>query len=321
VILEIPGLVSELIPGHFDERTISVACVRTTQPKYLVFGPDAGRPTWVVQFGSRDELERIHGILSRLHRMLPDVVAEPLLCAPWRDGKYVQIQSGLAGMPWFRLAARFHSRDEWVPLRGRALETLASLHSAVREVPEWSGSIRPGEELRRQLAACQGQGVTFSPQVVDRVGISSERLDGLGEIPCHWQHGDYCLNNILISRSGLAIIDFEEFGQTSMPWHDQIGLALSVHDLGPGVKNSELLREDLGSCLRTGSGWPLAPDHLPGFFLHHVLWRINQCRDRPTRARARAALVALVEGATASSGIWFSTSAGSPGSGVTQARR
>ncbi|HMB04977.1 MAG TPA: hypothetical protein VKP69_14710, partial [Isosphaeraceae bacterium] len=61
MILEIPGVVSELVPGLLDGGEVSVAYVRTTQPKYLVFGLDPSRPACVVQFGPGDEMERVRG--------------------------------------------------------------------------------------------------------------------------------------------------------------------------------------------------------------------------------------------------------------------
>jgi aminoglycoside phosphotransferase len=300
MILEVPEIVSRLLPGLFRDDPVSVACVWTTQPKYLVFGADRDRPVCVVQVGPRAETERVQAILTRLHALIPDVVAEPLACVPVAGNECVLVQSGLPGVPWFRLSNLLRSPVEWVRMGERALVTLERLHAAVREVPEWTGSTHPGKELRRQAATCRGQSVAFTPRADDYIDAAAERLDGLGEVPCHWQHGDYCLNNLLVSRSGVAVIDLDEFGLTSVPLHDRMGLALSVSDLAPGGPAPLRLRENLAACSRTGAGWLDPGEHLPGLFLHHLLWRINRCHGRPTRARTRGHLVSVVDELAAS---------------------
>jgi hypothetical protein len=305
MILEIPEIVSRLVPGLFRDEPVSVACVSTTRPKYLVFGTDRERPTLVVQSGPRHEMERVHAILTRLHALIPDVVAEPLACVPVAGNECVQVQSGLPGVPWFRLSNLLRSPVDWVRMRERALTALERLHAAVRQVPEWTGSTHPGKELRRQFATCLGQGVMFTPRASDCLDAASERLDGLGEVPCHWQHGDYCLNNLLVSRAGVAVIDFDEFGLTSMPLLDRMGLALSICELAPSGSGPGPLRANLDACLRTGAGWLDPSEHFPGLLLHHLLWRIGRCHGLPTRVRTRGHLVSAVDEFAASPGALF----------------
>jgi hypothetical protein len=296
VILEIPHLIRELVPGLLDEGRSSVACVRTTRPKYLVFGGGADRPTCVVQFGPAEAMEREHHVLSLLRPVLPDMVAAPLACAAWHGNLWVQVQSGLLGLPWFRLADRVRSARAWNCLGRRALATLARFHEAVRGVPEWAGTVRPGSELRRQAMVSQMNGTALSARAHDGIDMAAEVLDQLGPCDHFWQHGDYCLNNLLVSRSGLALIDFEEFGGTLMPWHDEIGLALSLNDLSP--HGTLTVTEALAAIPMPGyARWPRPTDHkfFRGFVLHHLLWRMNQAADRPTRVRMRAALAESIE--------------------------
>ena len=300
MILEIPELISELVPGRLDGGPVSVACVRATRPKYLVFGVDSDRPNCVVQFGPPDAMEREHHALLRLHPVLPDLVAAPLALNAWSDGLFVQVQSGLPGSPWFRLRDRVRSAGAWNSLGQRAFAGLNRLHDAVRSVPEWMVIVRPGEELRRQWTACQLHGPPLSGRAGESINRASELLDDLGARPHFWQHGDYCLNNVLVTRSGLAIIDFEEFGGTAMPWHDEIGLALSLNDLSP--RGSRPLAEVVDAMSTPEhAGWPRPSkrDLFQGFILHHLLWRINQAAGRPTRAPMRVALAKAIEQLTA----------------------
>ena len=180
MILEIPELISELVPGRLDGGPVSVACVRATRPKYLVFGVDSDRPNCVVQFGPPDAMEREHHALLRLHPVLPDLVAAPLALNAWSDGLFVQVQSGLPGSPWFRLRDRVRSAGAWNSLGQRAFAGLNRLHDAVRSVPEWMVIVRPGEELRRQWTACQLHGPPLSGRAGESINRASELLDDLG---------------------------------------------------------------------------------------------------------------------------------------------
>jgi phosphotransferase family enzyme len=296
LILAIPDLISRLVPHLFRGSSVSVACVRTTRPTFLVFGADELRPACIIQFGPKQEMERAHNILGRLHGLLPGMVAEPLVCQPWRERTYVSVQAGLPGIPWFRLANKFRSAGAWAELRGRAVAVLRRLHAAVREVPEWSARVNLAKELRGQVTLCAERGQKFSSRAQDGILYWSESLETLTDLPYFWQHGDFCLNNLLVSSDQLAVIDLEEFGRTSVPLHDEFGLALSVNALareaGLGVPLVEDLRACHGASVLKNA---LGPEHLPGLFLHHLLWRINQCHRWPTRARIRTALVALVE--------------------------
>jgi hypothetical protein len=306
LILTIPELVLQLVPQLFRGSPVSVACVRTTRPKFLVFGADGRRPACVVQFGPRHELERVHEIMGCLHARLPEMVAEPLVCQRWRDGTYVQIQTGLPGIPWFRLAHSFRSAGAWTELRERALAALRRLQAAVQAVPEWSASVNPVGELQSQVSLCTERGQDFSTRVHDRIREWSEPLQPLADLRSFWQHGDFCLNNLLVSPDRLAIIDFEEFGCTSMPLHDEFGLALSVNALARDAGLNVPLADDLGASHGAAELKDvLGPEHLPGLFLHHLLWRINQCHGRPTRTRIQAALIAQVEQFAASPASFF----------------
>jgi hypothetical protein len=261
-----------------------------------------------VQFGPQDELLRVHDILRRLHEHLPELVAKPLACQPWNGDTFVQIQSGLPGLPWFRLANQFRSRAAWAGLRARAADVLARLHAVVRRVPEWSARLNPALELRRQSGVCVQRGVGLSPRARDRINEWAEPLERLAGVPWFWQHGDFCLNNLLVSPHRLAVIDFEEFGYTSMPLHDEVGLALSVNALAREAGRVARLAEDLRACLGQSDHRPqFGPEYWPGLFAHHLLWRINQSHDWPTRSRIRAALVGLVEKFAAAPAAFLST--------------
>src|SRR3954462_2356117 len=93
----------------------------------------------------------------------------------------------------------------------------------------WFGSIRQRSYVNKRQ--CKVRDVRFSENTSASIARWAEALEALAGLPCFWQHGDFCLNNVLVSPARLSIIDFEEFGGPSMPLHDEIGLALSTNAL------------------------------------------------------------------------------------------
>jgi hypothetical protein len=265
--------------------------VCTTRPKYLVFNKKGRQPACVVEFGPAERLVRVDGILSELHPRFPGGVARPLCCVSWRDDTYVQIQEGLAGMPWFRLSDGLASAADWRGTIDRAVGAMVRLHAATREVPVWRAPVLAGVELRRQARLCNQDGAGLSDRVTYCVREWSYELDAAGAMPSCWQHGDFSLNNLLVSEASVSVIDFDEFGGTLMPLHDAFGLALSV----PLSQNGScpLSPADcIAQCIepaRLDEGVDAA--HLPALLMHHLLWRINQCHGLERRAALRRILL------------------------------
>jgi hypothetical protein len=293
-MLEIVSLVEQLVPGLLDGGDASVACVCTTRPKYLVFNQKSRQPACVVEFGPAERLVRVDGILSQLHPRFPDGVARPLCCTSWQNGTYVQIQEGLGGMPWFRLSDGLATTADWRAMIDRAVAAMLRLHAATRDVPAWRGRVLAGGELRRQAALCGRDAGLLSDRVRDRVRTWSLALDAAGPMPSCWQHGDFSLNNLLVSDEAVSVIDFDEFGGTLVPLHDAFGLALSVPlsqhgscPLSPAdciAQCVEPARQDEG----------VDASQLPALLMHHLLWRINQCQGLERRAALRHILLGWV---------------------------
>jgi hypothetical protein len=291
MLLEIPHLVRDLVPGARSVETLSVACVQTTHPKYLVFNGNPARPAFVVQFGPREQMERTHRTLLLVHAGAGDIVPQSLACASVGAGECVQIQTGLPGLPWFRVADRCRSRADWLNLLHRGLAALRQLQGAIAAVPEWTGTVDPGRELR---ALIQASRELHTADLSSKAAPWIDSLDRLGPIVTAYRHGDFSVNNLLIGDAQIGIIDFDEFGETMMPLHDEIGLALSLPLSQEGACPLSV-RECLEVCVTpaiTRGDVPAAA--LPGLLLHHLLWRIERCRDWPTRARLRATLTGYV---------------------------
>jgi hypothetical protein len=288
MVIDIARLVRDCIPPTRSIERLSVACVHTTRPKYLVFADDPCRPAYVLQFGPGEELERTHRALLHLHPRIPDTIAESLVCTRLNAGESVHIQSGLPGLPWFRVADTCHARADWTALVERSAAVLARLQAVVADNPDWTAAVRPARELRERLTASRDPILAAHASTIARW---TDALDSLGYVRAAWQHGDFSINNLLIGDPGIGIIDFDEFGGTMMPLHDEIGLALSFplsqHGACP-LSMEDCLQLCLGPTLSHGV---FDGDAVCGLLLHHLLWRIEQCHARPTRDLLRATLM------------------------------
>ena len=290
MMLDVVSLVDRLVPGLLRGSRQSVACVCTTHPKYLVFDDDTTRPACVVEFGDGDRLARTDQILTALRSRMAGAVPRSLFCGSTPPESAVHIQEGLPGVPWFRVADLIATPEAWRMLLARAVTTMLRLHAATRTVPGWVGTVNIGAELDRQAAQCGTNGTQLSDSVLRRIDAWRPGLHSAGEMRAVWQHGDFSLNNLLVSSDSISIIDFEEFGGTLAPLHDAFGLALSVtlsQDRGCPLSRSECVAQ----CLeRARFDEQVEREHLAPLLMHHLLWRINQCHGIDRRARLRDTL-------------------------------
>lgn len=292
MILEVADAVSHVAPGLVPAGGASVACIQTTRPKYLVFGSSDTRPICVVQFGPETELRRLHSILERLEPRYRGHVPRPIVCGPWQ-GTWVQIQSGLGGVPWFKVRQDCTSVVGWLNLEQRALASLRGLQDAVRQVGEYAATITPADELERQVRQFQMHQGGLPDPVEAWCASAIAELRGLGTIIGFAQHGDYSLNNLLTDGDGeMHVIDFDEFGLTHMPLHDEAGLALSMSILAPALAGSPTVADYLNAASRhAAQSVPETAAYASSLILHHLLWRLNACAGVERRSRLKAWLL------------------------------
>jgi hypothetical protein len=155
--------------------------------------------------------------------------------------------------------------------------------------------VRVAEELERQVALCRSRDIALSGATLARVEEWGRDATDAGPLATCWQHGDFSLNNLLIAADSVAIIDFEEFGGTSVPLHDAFGLALSVA-LSQGSECTLPRQECIRACVHTAiADEAIEPGCVPALLLHHLLWRVNQCHGLPRRAPLRETLLAWID--------------------------
>ncbi len=309
MILRIAEVLQDALPGRFDSGRLSVAALSATHPKFLVFERDRSRPACVVEFGPVAEMRRHHEVLMALHRSIPALVPEPLACTQWDLTSAICVQGGLPGLPWFALRREYRGAREWQKLLEQAVRALCLFQMAARGERDWIATVHPGDALRAQARACADAGLELDASIVSLLMRRAERLDELGAVVSHWQHGDFSLNNLLVSRDAVGIIDFDELGETSMPLHDEFGLAISMRLSQEGACDLPWT-----SCLDTCVSYAAAREGyddqtVEGLLLHHLLWRIRRSLASPARGPLRRTLLAMLASFVADPRAWLTTTA------------
>src|SRR5262245_2476094 len=295
MMLDIVSIVRGLLPDLLTSANPSVASVCTTRPKYLVFDGDPSQPACVVEFGEPDRLVRIDRILRALRGRMSSGIPESLCCAEWRTGTYVHVQEGLAGAPWFRVSEGIVSEAQWRRLLDRSVDAMRRLHVATRRLDAWTGRVDVAEELDRQVTLCRSRGIGLGDAALARADEWGCHATEAGPLATCWQHGDFSLNNLLVAPDSVAIIDFEEFGGTSVPLHDAFGLALSV-TLSQGDACTLPRQECIRACVSTAAAdEAVEPACIPALLLHHLLWRVNQCHGLSRRAPLARTLLSWID--------------------------
>ena len=292
-MLFIHSLVQQLAP-QWDSKGLSVACISTTNPVYLVFNEQETHPALAVRIADSEEVCEAHRIIERLYTKVGDLVAEPIALTEIGEHK-VAIQKGLMGLPWFQLTRQYQTPAQWETLRNRSLAALIQLHTGIKAFSDWTTDCEPGTELRLCLQRCLAVGTELSPRIQQQVDSLSKQLDQIGSIRVHYQHGDYCLNNLLVEFDQIHVIDFEDFGMTSMPLHDEFALALSMYSSAPNTVQTSPKRE-INACIESSlANLGLNRSMLPGLFMHHLLLRLGDWSQGSRRQQYRAWLISLLE--------------------------
>jgi len=295
MMLDIVSIVRELLPDLLTSAHPSVASVCTTRPKYLVFDDDPSRPACVVEFGEHERLQRIDRVLRALHGRMSYGIPASLCCVEWRTGTYVHVQEGLPGAPWFRVSEGIESEAQWRQLLDRSVDAMRRLHVATRRLEGWTGRVDVAEELDRQVRVCRSRGIALGEAALARADEWGRGAIAGGPLATCWQHGDFSLNNLLVAPDSVAIIDFEEFGGTSVPLHDAFGLALSVA-LSQGEQCTLPRQECIRACVNTAAAdEAVQPECIPALLLHHLLWRVNGCYGLSRRAPLAQTLLAWID--------------------------
>ena len=301
-MIQIEAMVREQLPTLCKNYTLSTLCLCTSNPAYLIFIGDSPSPNLVVRFSPSEDIRHAHKVAERLHDILGDLIPEPLVLME-KDSQTISIQKGVSGHPWFQLSKKYSSLTQIEIIHTRAIDALNKLHEAISSSPDWATTIHPGEELRKCYQQCIDSGVTLPAETKARVEQFSQAFDDINELATFPQHGDFCLNNLIIDDDEIHIIDFEDFGLSIMPFHDQFTLALSFHQLSSESARISL-KTAMNNCISNTAIQPsLATSHLPGLFLHHLLLRLGSWSQN--RLEYRQWLLSILENFNKSPDVLF----------------
>ncbi len=273
-MIQIEALVRKSLPELCGDHVLSFVCLSTSNPVYLVFFEKSYSPELVVRFSRSEDICHAHKITEQLYKILGDLIPEPLALIKSND-QNISIQKGVQGTPWFQLAEKYCLIDQRQIIHVRAIAALNQFQRAVALSPGWVKVIRPYDELRQSYRQCVAAGTILPVGTEILVERFCQSLEELGEISSFPQHGDFCLNNLIIGDTKMHVIDFEDFGITLMPFFDQFTLALSFYQLAskavPVTLNS-VIRDCLSEAFFRSE---IDVSFLPGLFMYHLLLRLG----------------------------------------------
>jgi len=266
------------------ENPISTIAVMTAQPKYLVFS-DRDFPNYVVQYGNHESLSNVFKHTQKISELLPDQVPYPMTLVEHSPDNAMLVQTGMEGRPWFNLRSKLKTRRAFVKLTDRIVATLAEFHTAVASQPDWKTNLNPSQELRniarRYITEAKEPLPKNFPQVLKNQCALLDELSGIEGI---YQHGDFCINNLLVSKEQIGIMDFEHFGTIQMPLHDEFILLRSLMHFYTGASD-DFWRVNWEKLTTEGYASKFVkPQHTPGLFLHFILWWILETKPNELRA-------------------------------------
>ncbi len=247
-------------------------CITTSNPVFLSFSNNQV-PDYVVHHSEPGDFE----LRQELYKVLTPLVSKPLGQTIKGDQSYF-IESGLPGKPWFQLLKSSSLSME--DIKKRSLSTLIEFEQRIRANVQWTESIDI-----IALFNCQFEQSStirqFPPTIVSACRKLVNSLPEEYQVKGSWQHGDYCINNLIFAGNQTYIIDFEEFGDTSMPLQDAFSLALSFY-IQRETQTIDLLEIDLAYCLQD-TDKKLIPV-LSLLFTYHLLFRLGSWGENPNRS-------------------------------------
>jgi hypothetical protein len=293
-MLEIEALIQKIVEQLPVAESISIACISTTNPVYLVFSGRSDTPCFVVRPSNTKSSRGIHDLSLRLHQVNKALVPETIGLYEQNSVMY-SVQRGASGKPWFQLAQTANTPEQWTNLRNRAIETLCQFHEGVASVPEWKTSIHLGDALRSVYRDFLKTDKEPEYPLTDFADSMANELDQLGAWDSVFQHGDFSLNNLLFEENKISVIDLEDFGITVVPLYDEFTLALSLNTLASGSVKSSVAIE-LAACVQ-----PMKCRHsfnqktIQALFLFHLLLRLGSWSRAEKRQPYRLKLLHLLK--------------------------
>jgi hypothetical protein len=188
--------------------------------------------------------------LQRLSRRLPDHVPEPYLHGETHGFAYLAMEA---------VAAEAPTPVAFAGLVPEALRGMIMFHHQLAEGPMSHAAL--GREVLDPLGEFERTWASHHRDLSLLCESLRRRLDTLMtvELPQLPQHGDFCIDNLLVRPDGrIVMVDWEEFGAVRLPAYDLLTLFASVEPRGDQPARLDLLRttmEAYGREMRIDRGW------------------------------------------------------------------
>jgi len=252
----------------------SIACISTSRPIYLAFDQKSDYPIYVVRKIDGQPALKSHNVHTQLYKLAGNLVPQPIGLYMYSGEEY-DVQHGVRGLPWFQLKSRVRSEDERIRLEKRIWDTLKNFQAAIsRAETSETRDLKPHEELQSAYAGYQKTGETPSPDLDRVIEKAIRELSQEPDSPAVPQHGDFCLNNLIIDTDDITVIDFEDFGITGMPLYDHFTLALSLPS-SPADPVSAANISGNSTIVTSAQALGISKDVIHWHFLHHLFLRLG----------------------------------------------
>ena len=224
--------------------------------------------------GSTDIL-KAHKVTEQLFKAIPHLIPEPVAMVNTESGEFA-IQRGVDGKPWFQIVDEFNDELSWNSLRKRALDALEQLHQAVKSTCDKKRESDIYSYVQDCLLDAHRLGLPLTQDETNLLQVHLNALKSLPQMEMFPQHGDFCLNNLIVAPQQISIIDFEDFGMTSLPLFDHFSLALSLASSTP--KKLELsFEKEMSFCTsHIDSRYGLNKPQITALYISHILVRLGK---------------------------------------------
>ena len=253
----------------------SLLCINTSRPVYLVFGCCSEFPDYVIRRFDENKLIPSYFLEKKIFDAVGNLIAEPL-CIIRASGSRYEIQRGVKGLPWFQLRNKIRNSSERILVERRIWATLKKLHLAIgNNLDKGISKILPCEELATVFSKYTAIEGVVADRLVRTVERATEELREASHA-CNsiQQHGDFCINNLIIDWGHITVIDLEDFGITSMPLYDYFTLALTLPSFDPKPSNAAQVFTH-SKIVEAANELKVPESAIKWHFLHHILLRLG----------------------------------------------
>lgn len=279
-LLSAARLLNEMAVGY------SIICINTSRPIYLVFGERSDHPLYVVR-----KIADAHGLESsridrHIYKLAGDLVPEPLGIYELGSESY-DVQRGVKGSPWFQLKSKIRTEKARAQIEKRMWQALRDFQKVVLPAEtNCESSLQPQVELLKAFSDYQNNGGKITEDLLAVIEKAVDEFSLTPRCPSIPQHGDFCLNNLIIDTDHITVIDFEDFSITHMPMYDAFTLALTLPSFSDDPENAANVINQ-PAVIATAHDLGIPEDAVRWHFLHHLLLRLGSWSAGEKRSRYR----------------------------------